>query len=149
LILDSLKKGLHTLRNQVQERKSRIKLKSDQKAHKVISESDEDWLDGEGNLVDKERVVQDLEEASNYERGLGRLDAEGRGIVQKLQVLGGGHSAAIGKKHKHTKTSHFFEACSLSHKYNRFESGKAGGGYRTKKETCSHHEEGSCNTATM
>ena len=99
--LDSLKKGLHTLRNQVQERKSRIK--SDQKAGKAISESDEDWLDGEGNLVDEERVVQDLEEASDYKRGLGRLDAEGRGIVQKLQVLGGGQSAAIGKKGKRKK----------------------------------------------
>ena len=37
--LDSLKKGLHTLRNQVQEWKLRIK--SDQKASKVLSESDE------------------------------------------------------------------------------------------------------------
>ena len=87
-MIDLLKKGLHILRNQVQERKSRIK--SDQKAGTVFSESDEDWLDGEGNLVNEERVVQDLEEASDYERGLGRLDAEGRGIVQRLQVLGGG-----------------------------------------------------------
>ena len=86
--LNSLKKGLHTLRNQVQERKSRIK--SDQKASKVLSESDKDWLDGEGNLVNEEQVVQDLEEASDYEKGLGRLDAEGRGIVQRLQVLVGG-----------------------------------------------------------
>ena len=87
-MIDSLKKGSHTLRNQVQEQKLRIK--SDQKASKVFSESDEDWLDGEGNLVNEERVVQDLEEASDYERGLGRLDAEGRCIVQRLQVLGGG-----------------------------------------------------------
>ena len=74
-------------------------------------ESDEDWLDGEGNLVNEERVVQDLEEASDYERGLGRLDAEGRGIVQKLQVLGHGQSAAVGKKRKckklHTFSSQF------------------------------------------
>ena len=112
--LDLLKKGLHTLRNQVQERKTRIK--SDQKAGKVLSESDEDWLDGEGNLVNEEQVVQDLEEASDYEKGLGRLDAEGRGIVQRLQVLGGGHRTAVGKKHRHKEASHFFNTISLTHK---------------------------------
>ena len=57
-------------------------------------------------------MVQDLEEASDYERGLGRLDAEGRGIVQKLQVLGHGQNAAVlGKKRKckklHTFSSQF------------------------------------------
>ena len=111
--LDLLKKGLHTLRNQVQERKTRIK--SDQKASKVLSESDEDWLDGEGNLVNEEQVVQDLEEASDYEKGLGRLDAEGRGIVQRLQVLGGGHRTAVGKKRRRKRASHFFETISLTH----------------------------------
>ena len=50
--LDLLKKGLYTLRNQVQEWKLRIK--SDQKAGKVLSESDEDWLNGKGSLVNEE-----------------------------------------------------------------------------------------------
>ena len=67
----------------------------DQKAGKVISESNKDWLNGEGNLVNEKWVVQDLEGTSNYERVLGSW-GEGRGIVQKLQVLGGGHSAGIG-----------------------------------------------------
>ena len=53
--LDSLKKGLHTLRNQVQEWKSRIE--ADLKAGKAISESDEEWLDGEGKLIGEEQVV--------------------------------------------------------------------------------------------
>lgn len=45
-------------------------------------------------------MVYDLEEASDYERGLKRLDVESRGIVQKPQVLGGGHSAVTSKKRR-------------------------------------------------
>ena len=99
-----LEKGLHTLRNQVQERKQERKsrIQSNLKANKTISE--EEWSDADGNLVAEERVVQDLEEASDYERILERLDEESRGIVQKLQILGGGHSAAvISRKRKRIK----------------------------------------------
>ena len=103
--LNSLKKGLHTLRNQVQDQKSRIE--SNLKAGKAILEIDEEWLEGDGNLISEEQVVQDLEEASDYERGLERLDTESIGIVQKLQVLGGGHQAPAGKKCKHTIFLHY------------------------------------------
>ena len=58
--LNSLKKGLHTLRNQVQDWKSRIE--SNLKAGKAILEIDEEWLDGNGNLISKEQVVQDLDD---------------------------------------------------------------------------------------
>jgi hypothetical protein len=84
--LNSLQKGLRILQNQVQSRKLRIE--AHLKGNKVLTESDEEWLDGEGNLVDEERVVQDLEGASDYERELGRLDIKDQGIVKKLQTLG-------------------------------------------------------------
>ncbi|KAF8268944.1 hypothetical protein EI94DRAFT_1726481 [Lactarius quietus] len=93
---------------------------------KAISEIDEEWLDGDGNLIGEERVVQDLEEASDYERGLERLDMESRGIVQKLQGLGGGYWAPIGKKRKCINFFYCFETCPLSHKQQR--SGKGGCG---------------------
>ena len=121
--LNSLKKGLHTLRNQVQDWKSRIE--SNLNAGKAISEINEEWLDGNGNLISKEQVVQDLEEASNDERGLERLDMESRGIVQKLQVLGGGHQAPVGKK---LNIPYFFIMifrCPLSHKQQRSRNGEA------------------------
>jgi hypothetical protein len=38
-------------------------------AQKSITESDEAWLDGEGNPVDEERVVDLLENASDYDQG--------------------------------------------------------------------------------
>ena len=55
---DLLKKGLSTLRNQVQERK--VKLTAELKAGQSISEADKEWLDGEANLVDEECVVEVL-----------------------------------------------------------------------------------------
>ena len=98
--LYSLQKGLQILQNQVQSRKSRIG--TDLKANKVLTESDEEWLDGEGNLVDEERVVQDLQSASDYEMGLKRLNTKDQGIVKRLQLLGDG---VISKKRKRMKIS--------------------------------------------
>ena len=83
--LDSLRQGLQGLRKQVEVRKSRIEV--DLKAGKQVSESDEEWIDGAGNIVDEQRVVENLENASDYERGLERLNPKDRGIVERLQVL--------------------------------------------------------------
>ena len=63
--LNSLQKGLQILQNDVRARKSRIE--ADLRAKKTITESDEEWIDGAGNLVDEERVVEELEKASDYE----------------------------------------------------------------------------------
>jgi hypothetical protein len=54
-----------------------------------ISEADEQWLDHEANTVDEERVLHDLETASNYKRGLERLDEDGKAIVKKLREWAG------------------------------------------------------------
>ena len=37
---------------------------------------EEDWLDQDANLVDEEALVDLFEKASDYERALGRLDAQ-------------------------------------------------------------------------
>jgi hypothetical protein len=76
----------------------------------VLSESDEEWLDGEGNLIDEERVLELLENASNYERGLERLNSKDRGVVQKLQNVGNG---VVGKKRKRESLSEIFSAMTL------------------------------------
>jgi len=41
---------------------------------RTISSADEHWLDHEANIVDEQRVIENLEAASDYERGLARLD---------------------------------------------------------------------------
>lgn len=83
--LDVLKKGLARLKNQVNSRKNDLLSRLHRK--ETISSEDEHWLDHDGNLVD-EALVDSLENASDYERGLGRLDPKQRPLVKKLLDLG-------------------------------------------------------------
>ncbi|KIK76973.1 hypothetical protein PAXRUDRAFT_168237 [Paxillus rubicundulus Ve08.2h10] len=83
--VEVLKKGLTKLHDQIRERKAKLEVKL--KASQPISEVDEDWLDGDGNLIDEERVVETLDSASDYEQGLARLDSQDKTVVQKLQKL--------------------------------------------------------------
>ncbi|KAI6017368.1 hypothetical protein BKA83DRAFT_4465217 [Pisolithus microcarpus] len=92
-----LKRGLTKLRDQIQSRKA--KLIAELKAGQPISEVDEVWLDDDGNLVDEEQVVETLDNASDYDWGVERLNSQDKGIVQKLQRLGGGDAPS--RKHKH------------------------------------------------
>ena len=87
-LLVSLKKGLQALRNQIQSHQGKINAKW--KAGQDLTESDEEWLDGGGNLVDEEHVVDILDKASDYERGLGQMNEKDKTVVWKLQILGGG-----------------------------------------------------------
>ena len=50
----------------------------------------------------EQRVLDTLERASNYERGLERLDDAEKGIVRKLQEVAGNLSKLVGNKQKHT-----------------------------------------------
>lgn len=83
--IEILKKGLKQLQNQIGEQKSLLEAKL--KANQSISEIDLDWLDNAGNLVDEERVVEALDNASDYERGLERLGLEEKALVDKLKEL--------------------------------------------------------------
>ena len=98
-----VKKGLKLLKKRVASRKTQ--LETDLKAGKIISAEDEEWLDGAGNLIDEERVVEILDDESDYERGLEKLDTKDKGIVQELISLGGGEKQATSKKRKRTFSS--------------------------------------------
>lgn len=99
--VDVLKKGLSKLRDQIRDRKA--KLDSELKAGRPISEADQDWLDhGDGNLVDKERVVDTLENAPDYEQGLEGLSSQDKLVVEKLQKLAGKGGNVPLKKRKRT-----------------------------------------------
>ena len=91
--IEILKKGLSKLRNQVQQRKA--KLEAELKAGRAVSDADLDWLDGDGNLVDDERVVEMLDNASDYEREFDGLGSQEKAIVQRLWKLAG--SGSLGK----------------------------------------------------
>ena len=96
--LETIKKGLNILKEQTH--KWRTKLQADLQAKKKLSKQDEQWLDTEGNLVDEEHVVDLLERASDYERGLAQLDSNDKSVIQKLHDLANASSKEPGKKHK-------------------------------------------------
>ncbi|KIK78413.1 hypothetical protein PAXRUDRAFT_164099 [Paxillus rubicundulus Ve08.2h10] len=85
--VDMLKEGLTKLHNQIRDHKTKLEIEL--KAGWLISEADQDWLDGDGNLVDDERVVEALDNASDYEQGLEGLSLQDKLIVEKLQKLAG------------------------------------------------------------
>jgi hypothetical protein len=96
--LQILKKGLKKLSERIKDRKNELTAKlADTES---ISPSDKEWLDNEGNTVDEQRVVETLEMASDYERGVERLEEKDKGIVQKLREWGGDSSLIAGNKRK-------------------------------------------------
>ena len=106
--LDILRKGLDKFSKKIKTRKEALILKLSQK--EGISEADEHWLDHEANIVDEERVLHDLETASDYKRGLERLDEDGKAIVKKLREWAGDLIKVAGNKRKHTKFCMLWEA---------------------------------------
>ena len=96
--LEVLKKGLNTPQAQVKDKKEKLQAQLHEK--KSTSSLDEKWLDNEANLVDKQQVLEMLEKASNYERGLGRLDETQKDVIRGLWEIVGDLSKVIGKKQK-------------------------------------------------
>ncbi|KAJ6605485.1 hypothetical protein DFH09DRAFT_1067756 [Mycena vulgaris] len=93
-----LKKGLTAYKERVKNRKDDLtqRLNKEEK----ISPADEAWLDNEANHVDEDALIDTLENASDYERGLSRLDSKQKGLIRKLKDLGGGGDTEISRKRK-------------------------------------------------
>jgi hypothetical protein len=104
--LDILKKGLKVLENQVRTKKEMLQAQLAER--KSISSQDEQWLDHDANLVDELRVLEALENASDYERAFEGLDSGQRGVVRKLCEAAGDLSKVVGNKRK--RVSNIFEA---------------------------------------
>ena len=99
--LNVLKKGLENFSKKIKTRKEALNLKLSRR--ESISEADEHWLDHEANTIDEERVLHDLETASDYERGIERLDEDGKVVVKKLREWAGDLMKVAGKKRKRTR----------------------------------------------
>jgi hypothetical protein len=97
--VEVLKRGLKVLETRIKAK--RHDLTSKVAAKTKISEEEEEWLDmGDGNMVDEVHVIDELENTSNYERGLGRLDKKSKAVVQKLRELAGDVVKVAGNKRK-------------------------------------------------
>ena len=94
--LDVLKKGLYKITQGFKVRRDELNAKLARK--ESISSSDEYCLDHEANTVDKQHVIDTLEAASDYERGVKRFDGPGKEIVTKLRELAGDLAKVAGKK---------------------------------------------------
>jgi hypothetical protein len=108
--LDILRKGLEVLTNRVKSRKDVLQARLAKK--KSISPEDEQWLDYDANLVDEQRILEALENASDYGEGLARLGDEQRNIVKKLHEAAGDLSKVVGKKPKRAYMIHQLYSCS-------------------------------------
>ncbi|KAG6862644.1 hypothetical protein C0993_002256, partial [Termitomyces sp. T159_Od127] len=84
--LKTLKAGLNHLKDQTKMRQDDIQHRLSQ--NESISTADEEWLDKEGNLINKERVIEALDNAPDYERGLEQLDSHQKALVDRLKELG-------------------------------------------------------------
>ncbi|KAJ6608161.1 hypothetical protein B0H10DRAFT_2227081 [Mycena sp. CBHHK59/15] len=71
--LARLKKGLSNLKENFKKRRDALQERLNKQ--EKISPADEAWLDNDANQVDADAVVDKLENASDYERGLSRLDS--------------------------------------------------------------------------
>ena len=67
-----------------------------------ISPADEEWLDHEANMVDKQHILDKLEASSDYERGLKWLGGAGKATVMRLRELAGELVKVAGNKQKCT-----------------------------------------------
>lgn len=94
--ISTLKKGLSKFSLKIKARKD--KLMDMLAKNEKLSDDDEHWLDHEANTVDEQRVLDILEAASDYEKEVGGLDANSKGIVKKLQEWAGDTSKVAGQK---------------------------------------------------
>jgi len=86
--LNILKKGLEKLKNAVKDRKQKLEVSLAEK--RAISTVDKQWLDNEANTVDEKHIINMLEDASDYERGVAKLDDKVKAVVMKLKEWAGG-----------------------------------------------------------
>lgn len=90
-----LKKGLSILKDTVKKRREGLVARLKKK--ETISDADTAWLDNDANQVDEDALIDKLDKASDYERGLSRLNSQERGIVAQLTELARETGETVGK----------------------------------------------------
>lgn len=96
--LDILRKGLKSLQNSITVKRDHLLTQLAEK--KSITSLDKHWLNNDANLVNKEYILDTLEKASNYKRGVERLNNEGKANVIRLWELSSDLSLKVSKKQK-------------------------------------------------
>ena len=108
--LEVPRKGLQVLTDRAKTKEALEAQPAERKAV-LSSQDDEQCPDHEADLVGERRVLEALENASDYERGFARLDDEQKGLVKKLREAAGdddpsfGNAVGVGKKRKRASVS--------------------------------------------
>lgn len=63
--------------------------------------ADEHWLDNNANFVNEEKIIELLENASDYGHRLEQLNTQQKTLVEKLKELGGDVKNVMSNKRKH------------------------------------------------
>ena len=85
--LQILHKGLTIYTSQIKDHREVLTVKLSWK--ETLSPADEEWLDNVGNTVDEQHILDILDDTSDYERGIERLDENGKAVVAKLRECAG------------------------------------------------------------
>ncbi|KAJ7794662.1 hypothetical protein B0H14DRAFT_2922691, partial [Mycena olivaceomarginata] len=87
--LDAIKRGLTSFQGTQKSRKDALLARLARK--EKISDEEEHWLDNDANNVDECALIQELETASDFERGMARLDSAKQKLLAKLKRLTATH----------------------------------------------------------
>ena len=109
-------------------------------------------MDGEGNPVDEERVIDLLENASDYDQGFAGLCKMDKNVVQRLKILANAIAAPVGKKRKCMSSLIFPVTQKLQSflSFHRSQSKRIKKGLRIKQSASGcFYKERKCNTYTV
>ncbi|KAF8261624.1 hypothetical protein EI94DRAFT_1705383 [Lactarius quietus] len=94
--LDILKRGFFLLKKCYAARKAELQAKWDK-----LTVEDKHWLDNETNLIDEDLVLEALEAALDYERGISQLNDNQMTLIKRLREEAGDIPKVVGAKRKH------------------------------------------------
>ena len=104
--VEILKKGLAKLCGQIQGWKTELEAKL-KACHPISEAADQDWLDGDGNLIHEERVVEILDNVSDWKSS---WEKENVTLKQWIKILDwynmNGRNQTKTAKHFHTIYPH-------------------------------------------
>jgi hypothetical protein len=84
--LETLRAGLARLKDSVKKRHDDLAERLQKKER--ISDADSAWLDNQANHVDEDMLIDTLDNASDFERGVSHLNSKQKGLYQTLNALG-------------------------------------------------------------
>jgi hypothetical protein len=91
--IELLRTGFAAFEKHVKKRKASIQERLKRKER--VDDEDSAWLDGPANLIDEQRALELLENASDYEQALSRLGDGLQAAVQRMKEFAAGMKSSV------------------------------------------------------